>query len=254
MDALPRRASAIIAGLAGLLSLIVFFRDAVTSGFDRMMGEPLDGYIQLAIVQHWDNVRRGLEAWDVTSHFHPWPDTLGYNDGFLLVGTLYGVARLSLVDPFVAQTIAFIVIRAIGFVFFGLFTSEAMGISFGGAVLGAALSTMASNLYIQSTHGQLLTVALAPLFAWLLFRAMRHVVAQRPGQACTWGAAASVLCGAWLLTAFYTIWFTLFLMLLTGLALLPFARVRSLLRWPVLVVGACFILAARNCLRGRRAG
>ena len=224
--------------------MLLFFRDAVGTGFDRLMGDPLDGFIQLAIVQHWENVRLGIESWNAPAYFYPWPGTLGYNDGYLLVGLLYGVARSLSLDPFVAQTAAFMVIRAIGCVFFVLFGVEALGLGFAASVIGGATVTVASNLYTQSAHGQLLTVSLAPLFAWLLWRAGRRIAAGQPLAACAWGAGAAALFGAWLLTAFYTVWFTTFLLLLTGLAALPFAPIRPLLKWPVLVIGACFAVAA----------
>ena len=52
------------------------------------------------------------------------------------------------------------------------------------------------------------------MLAWTLARLARAAMAGRGGAALGWGVVATALLGAWLLTAFYMAWFTLFFALL----------------------------------------
>jgi hypothetical protein len=247
-----------LVGLVCASSLLFAFRQEVRSGFNRVLGDSLDGFIQISIAQHWDNVVHGVERWNQTSYFFPWPDTLGYNDGYLLHGLAYALARPFGADPFLAFALACMALRAIGFIGFYLLAADAIGLGLGLSLLGAALFTISSNTFLHGFHAQLLTVGLAPLFCWLLWRAAKSLLAPAASRsrrradlfACLWGCAAAILFGVWLLTGFYTIWFTTVLLALTLAALVAIQRLqvhrplRLRLRWPSLAVPFGFALAA----------
>lgn len=63
---------------------------------------------------------------------------------------------------------------------------------------------------MRANHAQLLSVGFVPLFAWLVWNAASALAADAPRRLVLWGALAAVLMAAWLMTAYYMAWFTLF--------------------------------------------
>ena len=57
----------------------------------------------------------GADVWDQPIYFHPYPGTLGYNDGYFLSGLIYSGWRL-LSDPFLADTLTAATYKSIGYV------------------------------------------------------------------------------------------------------------------------------------------
>ncbi len=237
--------------LACALCVLCVFRVQVAGGFARLNGDWLDGRIQVSIAEHWFNVLRGVEPWNATAYFYPVPDTLGYNDGYLLNGLLHALFRLGGADPFLAFELANVTIRAIGFLAMAQFAAEALEFEASWATLAAALFTLSNSLYLQGGHSQLLTVAFAPLLAWLAWRTWRGLAVGRRGGAAAWACAAAALFGAWLLTAFYMAFFmTLFTVLTAAAAVLSgFGRRGTAVPalggagWPLLAAVAAVALA-----------
>ena len=236
-----RYAGAVLASIACLLAL---YRVQLLSGGDRLPGDVVDVRIAIALQEHWRNVLRGLEAWNQPLYFYPTADTLGYNDGYLLFGVFYALGRAAGLDVFLANEAAGAVFRVIGFAAMAWFGRSVIRLPFGWAVLAAAVATLSNALFLQSPHIQLLSLALAPLFACLAWRTLTS----SGGRQVVWSCLAALLVDAWLLTAFYPVWFTgLFGLLLAcaGLALQPAGCWRVLRRLrPVRLLPALALLLA----------
>lgn len=228
--------------VGALVSLAIFLRIQIETRFTLVTGDIYDGRIEVSLLQHWFNVLRGLEHWNRTAYFYPLPDTLGFNDGYLLYGLVFSLFRFAGVEPMLASDLVNIVIRLAGYAGFILMATELFGFSLLWATLGAVLFSVSNGMMIQAVHQQLLSVCFAPILVWMLGRAWTSLML-RPTWAALWGCAAGLFYGAWLLTAFYTAWFATFFACLWGLALLACAgRIGSgnrrrifghLLCWPV---------------------
>ncbi len=199
------------------VSVAVVFHDQLRSGFTAVFGDRFDGLIETAILEHWSNVWRGLAPWQTPFYFAPYTGTLAYNDGLLLYGAPYAAFRQLGADPFLASELVNIVIRGLGFVAMHWLLHRILRLAPAWSLLGAVLFTLACNSATHADHAQWLTVALVPLFAGLVWRAVEAFDAAAYRRFQRWAAAASLLMGAWLLTAYYMAWFTLFLLAWVGL-------------------------------------
>ena len=202
-----RYAALYVAVLAA--AIFVFFKVQIASSFSTLLGERFDGFIELSILEHWYNVVRGLEQWSTTGYFYPHKDGLGYNDGFFLFGLVFAGFRALGVDPFLSSELVNVAMRIVAFA-----SMEALlrrRVAGGGwALFGAALFTIACNTSMRANHPQLLTVGLVPLFALLVWEAARAFARADRTAAVLLGCSAALLVGAWLLTAYYMAWFTVF--------------------------------------------
>ena len=192
-----------------LVAMALFFRTPILSGFDLGFGERGDAIIEIAILEHWHNVLRGFAAWNTTFYFHPYAGTLGYNDGYLLYGIVYSFWRL-FADPFHADTLNILTFKTIGFVAAYRLVARTLGWGRAAALLVALLWTVASNITLQAVHAQLQSVALQPVAMMLAIGIVRAEADGRHGRARLLAVALAALMGAWLLTAYYMAWFTLF--------------------------------------------
>ncbi|MCO6417418.1 hypothetical protein JYK14_14790 [Siccirubricoccus sp. KC 17139] len=215
-DAMGPRARAIMLA-AGLASLILFFRHQLADGFALLLGDRHDAVIALSIMEHWWNVLRGLQPWDVTGYFHPVPGTLGYNDGYLAFSLLYSLPRALGADPFLAGELTNIGLRALGYGAMFALLRRAGRLPWPAAVLGAGLFTISNNLYIRGSHAQLFSIGLVPLLAWLAHGAAAALLEGRRGALLGWGAGFCLGFALALLTGFYMAWYCVFF----ATALLP---------------------------------
>ena len=62
------------------------FRGWLSTGFDRVFGDDEDGYLALALIEHWRHVFSGAVHWTDPIIFYPVRGTLGYTDAFFLFG------------------------------------------------------------------------------------------------------------------------------------------------------------------------
>ena len=237
---------------AAVLSLAVFFRVALITGFGQLWGNNLDGGIEAAILEHWRDVLRGVDAWNRTDYFFPYADTLGYNDGYLLYGVMHAAFRWAGANVFAASALVDMSLKAIGFVAMFVFLRRVMACGFWFGLFGALLFTLAHGSFVHSMQQQLLSVAFAPLLAWLVWEAWRALTEERPAGFVLWGAGAGLLWGAWLLTTYYMSWFTTLFACVLAVVAVPvggLAQGRTALRlcwrrrWHCAAVAAVGLLA-----------
>ncbi|MBX3593731.1 MAG: hypothetical protein KF783_04565 [Sphingomonas sp.] len=188
--------------------MCVAFRDPILSGFDLGFGDRADGVIEISLLEHWRNVLAGHALWNRPIYFHPHADTLGYNDGYLLFGLVYSFWR-NWADPFLADTLNAATFKTIGFFASWWLARRTLGWQAGVALLVATLFTISNAMAIHAVHAQLQSVALVPVAAILAIGTVRAEVAGARARARGFAAALAVLMGAWLLTAYYMAWFTL---------------------------------------------
>lgn len=221
-----------IFALAFVVAMVLFFRVPILSGFDLGFGDRGDAIIEISILEHWRNVLSGAAAWQTTGYFYPHAGTLAYNDGYFLYGLVYSFWRL-FADPFHADTLNIFTFKTIGFVAAYLLVARTLGWGRSAAALVALLWTVASNLSLQAVHAQLQSVALLPVAMMLAIGMVRAERARRFAPARWLAVALAALMAAWLMTAYYMAWFTIFsagLFALCWCGLSGHARPAALLR------------------------
>lgn len=200
-----------VIGVVMALSLAMFFRDALASGLTLTYGDSYDGLIEIAILQHWHNVVAHGAVWNVADYFYPHPDTLGYNDTYIIPGVFYAIARLAGADPFVGAFVSHVAMRAIGFLGMYALLRRGLTVGFALSLAGAALFTTANAALLHIYHAQTLSVGLLPWLALGVIAMVRAVRAGDPRSLRRYGVAFAILFGLSALNAFYGIWFfTLF--------------------------------------------
>lgn len=238
--------------LACALCVGVFFRHQLANGFTLLLGDRHDAVIALSILEHWRNVFAGAAEWSRTAYFHPVPDALGYNDGYLLFGVVYAVFRAVGADPFLGGELTNMVMRAVGFLSMHMLCRRVLGVSFGWSLLGAAVFALSNNLFIRASHAQLFSIGFLPALAVLLHGAGSALLAGRRAALLGWGAAFVLLFAALLMTGFYMAWYFAFMSGATCLAWLMLVREearRGLLvslrdaAWPLVALAALALIA-----------
>lgn len=203
-------------GLAGIAAVLFDFRFQLRNGGQLLNGDRYDGFIAIAILEHWHNVVRGLSSWATTRFFFPTPNTLGYNDGYLLHGLVYSALRAAGSDPFLAGELVNAVLRVAGFAAFYAMGRRVLRWPRGWSLFGALLFTLSNNLFLHAHHTQLFAVCFVPVMVLLLHEALaafRHVQRTR---FTLWALAAAAFFAAWLMTAFYMAWYFAFFTLVTA--------------------------------------
>lgn len=191
------------------LALFVVFRVPIASGFDLGFGERGDALIEMTILEHWRNVWAGVSPWNSGFYFHPYANTLGYNDGYFLYGLSYSIWR-TLTDPFHADTLNILTFKAIGFVGAYALARRGLGWGRGAGLFVAAGFTIASNISLQAVHAQLQSVALLPVAMLLAIGCVHAEKGGRHGVARWMAVGLAVLMATWLMTSYYMAWFTIF--------------------------------------------
>lgn len=192
------------------LSVAMFFRQQLSSGFDVLFGSRTDSIIEMTILEHWYNVLRGYSSWSTSFYYYPYTGTLGFNDGYFLYGLPYSLLRLSGVDPFLGSELVNVLLRVVAFAAFHLFLRRSLALGPWWSLLGAVVFTLSCTMAMRANHAQLLSVGFVPLFAWLACNAAEAFAAGAHRRFVLWGALAALLMSAWLVTAYYMAWFTLF--------------------------------------------
>jgi hypothetical protein len=137
-----RRRGLVVAVLVACLA--IFFRGPILSGFTRFYGDSYDGLIEIAILEHWHAVIAKGATWNLTGWFHPYADTLGYNDTNIVPGLFYAVARMIGSDPCIATLFAHAVMKTIGFLGMAALLRRGLSVRLPFALLGAALFATAN--------------------------------------------------------------------------------------------------------------
>ncbi len=202
-----QRAQPWIALAVALVVIGIFFRQQLHNHFAHLSGDRYDGMIQVALLEHWYNVVTGWSHWNSPNYFYPYPKTLGYNEGQFLYGLIYSAFRLCSIDAFAANELVNMTIKAIGFFGFLAAARRMLKLPFAWALLGAAVFTLSNNSYLQLSHAQLLSVALAPAQALLIHEALQSLHASQGKRLFKFGSLAALLFAAWMITCLYTAWF-----------------------------------------------
>lgn len=196
--------------IAYLIAMAIAFRQPLASGFDLGFGDRGDAIIEISILEHWKNVFSGnAENWRQLFYFHPWDDTLGYNDGYFLYGVIYSFWR-QWFDPFLSDTLNIAVWKSIGFFATYVLISHVIGWERALALLAALLLTIANGMVTRAGHAQLQTVALLPVSAIIALALARAALAGEWLRTMGLASLLASLLGAWFMTAYYMAWFTLY--------------------------------------------
>ncbi|WP_458094938.1 hypothetical protein [Roseomonas sp. WA12] len=203
---LPRPAALALATAALVASLTYLFWPEVSTGFRLFSGERYDGFIALAIHEHWWHALRGLAPVNKVAWFHAWPNTLAYNDGYLLHGLIYAPLRALGANPFLAYDLSQILQKTVGFVALLLIGRRVIGLPWLPTILAATLSTTLPALVQELHHAQFAALGPAYFAAWMGLEAARALLAGWRQAGLAWSAGAAILYGLVLLTSFYVAW------------------------------------------------
>jgi hypothetical protein len=236
------RLAGLLLPLGGLFLLLGWvFRAQLASGFGVTFGDRFDGFIAIAIQEHWFAVLSGVAPVATVPWFAGTPGSLGFNDIYLLHGLGYSLARAAGADPFLAAELVNAALLAS--LYAALVTAARLGLGLPpiwatvAALMGAGGPALVQDMH----HAQFF--ALGPM-AWALLLggvALGRLAAGRPAA----GPAgfAALLAGLVLASAAYV---ALTLLIFSALALLLAALLAprvalAILRAPGL---PCALLAA----------
>ena len=183
---------------------LVFFRNAFTSGFDRITGDDGDGRLVVFVHEHWVQVARGHVSWTSPAIFHPVRNALGYSDTHLLNEVFYLPLRGAGLDMFLAFQWTIILLSLVGFVSLFVFLRRALGLASATCAALATTFTFANNLYNTAGHSQLYAVCWLPLLLLLL---LRTTTARDRKARLARGWSAGALLGLLFYSSYYIAWF-----------------------------------------------
>src|SRR5262245_29195649 len=188
------------------------FRGWLFAGFDAAFGDDEDGYLALALIEHWRHVFSGAAHWSDPISFYPQRGALGYTDAFFLFGVVHAPLRFVGVDAFTALMLVMAGTSAIGFFGFWRLARRHFEIPPACAAIGAFLFAFANMDAVKLIHVQAYGAMLLPGLCDLILSGWHS---KRRGAVL--GGAAGLLYAALFLTAFQTAWFFGFLLLLLAL-------------------------------------
>lgn len=219
------------------------FRGWLFSGFDGAFSDEEDGYLALALMEHWRHVFSGAVHWTDPLFFYPARGTLGYTDTFFLFGVVAAPLRLLGADIFTAYMVAMAGLATAGFFGFRRLALRHFGIPAAYAAVGAYLFAFANVDAVKLIHAQAYCAMLLPGLCDLILSAWNN---KRWGAML--GAAAGLIYAALFLTAFQTAWFfacCVLLLILLHPAVCGSAATRGLVRAmlttrrPMMIAAAC---------------
>src|SRR5258708_33116755 len=144
------------------------FRRWLFSGFDAAFGDDEDGYLALALVEHWRHVFAGAVHWTDPIFFFPQHGALGYTDAFFLFGVVHAPLRLAGVDAFTALMLVMAGTSAIGFFGFRRLAVRHFEIPPACAAVGAFLFAFANMDAVKLIHIQAYGPMLLPSVCCLI--------------------------------------------------------------------------------------
>jgi hypothetical protein len=194
------------------LGFALVFRGWLLSGFDRAFGDDEDGYLALAIIEHWRHVFSGTVHWTDPIVFFPERGTLGYTDAFFLLGAADAALRGLGLDAFTAFMVVMAAISAIGFFGFRGLAIRHFGVPPAFAAVGAFLFAFSNLDAVKLIHVQAYCAMLLPVLCDLALSAWRGA-----RGAPILASVAGALYGLVFLTAFQASWFFAFYLLLIAL-------------------------------------
>jgi hypothetical protein len=207
------RRDSLIASCGWVVGVLVFFRDAIFSGFDTITGDEGDARLVVFLHEHWWQVWHGERPWRTPPMFHPVSDVLSYTDTFLLDQLLYTPLRMVGVEPFVAYQLCLIALTGVGYASVAMILRRHVGLALAPACLLAAAVAFANNLYVDSGHGQMYAANVVPAVLLLVIESWR---ATSPRGGIVFGAAAGLVLGLLLWSTFYLGWFAILIGVVGG--------------------------------------
>ncbi|WP_424136323.1 hypothetical protein [Roseomonas chloroacetimidivorans] len=221
------------------VGLGIAFWPQFSTGFFHFTSDRLDGLIAAAIHEHWYAFFTGTaEAWNKVFYFHPWPNTLAMNDGYLLHGILHAALRAAGLPPLLSADIAGIILKAMIAPAIYLIARRHLAMPVAAALLAALLAISAGNLLLATAHAQFFAVGPATICGLLTLEASAALRAGQPRRALATGVPAAILAGLLLMTSFYV---TYVMLAVIALALFLDLVLRALARQPVLPSGHSWI-------------
>src|SRR5277367_5817918 len=121
------------------LGFAIVFRGWLFAGFDGAFGDEEDGYLALAIFEHWRHVFAGEVHWTDPIIFFPARGTLGYTDAFFLLGAAEAPLRRLGFDAFSAFMVVMAGLSAVGFFGFRSLAIRHFAVAPAAAAMGAFL-------------------------------------------------------------------------------------------------------------------
>jgi hypothetical protein len=203
---------------AGVVS--VFFREFITSHFNRIAGNVGDNRFLIVILEHWLAVLHGQAPFRSPNFFWPQPDLLGFSEAIFLYAVPYMFLRSLGVDQYLSFEMVLIGLKILGFFGMVWLLRSFMRLSTPVVLLGATLFTISNIYYISIGHSQLISVGFVPLLCCLGLRYWQECKAGRVGRGNRYLFFAAGLLGLVFFTSYYIAWFTVFglvVITLTGL-------------------------------------
>jgi hypothetical protein len=194
------------------LGFALVFRGWLFSGFDGAFGDEEDGYLALAIVEHWRHVFAGEVRWTDPIIFFPARGTLGYTDAFFLLGAVAAGLRRVGFDAFNAFMLVMAGLSAVGFFGVRRLAIRHFGVPPAYAAMGAFLFAFSNVDAVKLIHVQAYCAMLLPVLCDLVLSAWNGA---RRGPVLA--ALAGALYGLLFLTAYQTSWFFACYLLLMAL-------------------------------------
>ena len=145
--ATPRTiAATLLLPSCGLLLLMGWvFRAQLGSGFGVTFGDRFDGFIAIAIQDHWFAVLSGAAPVATVPWFAGTDRSLGFNDNYLLHGLGYSAARAAGADPFLAAELVNIALLASLYAAL-VAAARALGLAMPWATVGLPATTKARSI------------------------------------------------------------------------------------------------------------
>jgi hypothetical protein len=194
------------------LGFALVFRGWLFTGFDGAFGDEEDGYLALAIIEHWRHVFAGTVHWTDPIVFFPARGTLGYTDAFFLLGAADAALRGLGLDAFTAFMVVMAAVSAIGFFGFRRLAIRHFGVPPAFAAIGAFLFAFGNLDAVKLIHVQVYCAVLLPVLCDLALSAWKGA-----RGAAILGGAAGAFYALMFLTAFQASWFFAFYLLLMAL-------------------------------------
>jgi len=191
-----------IAAALFAIGFALVFRGWLFSAFDGAFGDEEDGYLGLALIEHWRHVFSGEAHWADPFFFFPQRGVLGYTDAFFLFGVAHAPLRFAGADAFTAYMLVIAGMAFVGFFGFRRLAVRHFAIPPAYAAIGAFLFAFGNLDAVKLIHVQAYSAMLLPVLSDLLlsgWKSERHGVA--------YGGAAGLLFAALFLTGFQTAWF-----------------------------------------------
>lgn len=199
--------------LTGIGLSCIFFHQVFLSGFQEFTGNVGDARIAISLLEHWRNVLTGISTWNSPLYFYPTNDVLGYNDGYFDYGLIYSLFRFLGFDWFQSYDLVNLTIKWIGYIGFVLILRKIFNIRFAFALAGGAIFFLLNSTYVHIGHAQLLTVNFLPIMIFFGNSFVKSFKESSTQKTAFWGSVAILLYASWLMTAFYTAYFSLLIFL-----------------------------------------